>query len=428
MTENPATDWRTQAIQKSLGVLSMENMTLNVLLREIMRHRPGASVVAVPLNRSQLLRFLERQADFRRLLAGRVSYFSDDLHRQFRDYTDWYEVTWEGDTPVEVALVPGTGHTGRFLCCADDADTLQRFCGALTDYAIRPQGRSLRYSGGWENAPDLDAEIGHVTWDDTVLPPNVLADLRDSVAGFVRHKDAYASLGFPWRRGLLLVGPPGTGKTMVCKAAASALPDLPFLYVRDLRPHQGQQAIQVIFNRARLLAPCLLALEDIDSLVTEGNRAAFLNELDGFQNNAGLLVIASSNHPGKLDEALLKRPSRFDRVYHLGLPELAERVEYCRRILVRSALTERLTGALDTEALARQVAERTDGFTPAYLKEVFVSAALQQAQQGVTALDQQFAAAALSQVDELRHHLQRLRDPDALAEIPAGTLPIGLRR
>jgi SpoVK/Ycf46/Vps4 family AAA+-type ATPase len=218
---------------------------------------------------------------------------------------------------------------------------------------------------------------------------------------------------------------------MVCKAAAAALPELPFLYVRDFQKDQEQDrdVIETIFERARKLAPCILAFEDIDGLVHEANRTVFLNELDGFHNNDGLLIIASSNHPGKIDEALLKRPSRFDRVFHLGLPGLPERREYCLRVLRGSALAQRLDAGLDLEALAQRVAERSDGFTPAYLKEAFTSAALQRAQAGALTLDQQFADAVLAQVRELREFLRSMRDPELLAELNGrGDRPLGFRR
>ena len=182
---------------------------------------------------------------------------------------------------------------------------------------------------------------------------------------------------------------------MVCKAAAAALPDLPFLYVRDLRERNKKEAIKEVFRRARHLSPCLLAFEDMDGFVDKENRTVFLNELDGFQDNAGLLIIASSNHPGKIDEALLKRPSRFDRVFHVGLPGPEERREFCRRLLSRGALAEHRAPSLDVEALA----------------------VLRRAQSGVTALDATYAEAVLEQVEELRAHLKRMRAPDMLAEM-----------
>jgi SpoVK/Ycf46/Vps4 family AAA+-type ATPase len=314
------------------------------------------------------------------------------------------------------------------LCIARDAATVERLNAALTEFAERPAGRCLHYAEGWKSAPHLDEEIGKVTWDDLVLAPALLSSVRESVEGFFHHRDAYSALGFPWRRGILLVGPPGTGKTMICKAAAAAVPDWPFLYVRDLREYHEEDAIKAIFERARKLAPCILTFEDMDGLVSDANRTVFLNELDGFHNNEGMLIIASSNHPEKIDEALLKRPSRFDRVFHVGLPAAAERRTYCLSILSRSSLAERLCPSLDPPMLAGEVARLTEGFTPAYLKEVFVGAALQRAQAGAMTLDGEFARAVMGQVDALRTHLRRMRDPEALAEMGGSDSVVGFRR
>lgn len=69
----------------------------------------------------------------------------------------------------------------------------------------------------------------------------------------------------------------------------------------------------MVFRKARAEAPCVLVLEDLDSLINDGNRSFFLNQLDGLENNDGLLVIGSTNHYDRLDPAITKRPSRFDR-------------------------------------------------------------------------------------------------------------------
>lgn len=413
---NGTKDWREGAINDALRIGGRPGAPGDVLLRAIRRQRAGAATLTQWMgpDRPQLLRFLAAlPGGHRSMLSGHADVVDGG---GAQPYLGWYAAEWEGAT-IEIALPPGGSRGGAPIYIGDDEAALRRFAAAVEDYALRPSGRCLRYAQGWRSAPDLDAEIGTVTWDDIVLPPDVLAGLREAVEGFFQRRDAFAALGFPWRRGILLIGPPGTGKTMACKAAAAARPDLPFLYVRDFREYREQDVVRTIFERARKLAPCILAFEDIDGLVGAWNRTVFLNELDGFQRNEDLLIIASSNHPGKIDQALLKRPSRFDRVFHLGLPGLPERQEFCRRVLARLALQGRLSPAVAPDSLAGRVAAGSGGFTPAYLKEVFVSAALRQAQGGATILDGEFAAAALAQVDELRNYLRAVRNPDALAEV-----------
>ena len=420
--------WRDEAINEALNASAYaDGNCSDAILRAVRRHQPDAATLTKWLDRPLLLRFLEQNAtERRRLLRGTSQLTGYGNSDGLNCYFDWLSARWEG-LDLEVILPPGGGSSGWMHCILPNEQALARLSGILDDYTIRPTGHCLRFSGDWESAEDMDVELGKVTWDDIVLAPALLAQVRESVEGFFHHREAFAALGFAWRRGILLIGPPGTGKTMVCKAAAAAT-GLPFLYVRDLRERGQGDAIQTIFERARRLAPCILAFEDMDGMVNHGNRSVFLNELDGFQNNEGLLIIASSNHPGKIDEALLKRPSRFDRVFHIGMPGPGERREYCRRLLSRSMLADRITPGLDIDTLAHLVAENTDGFTPAYLKEVFVAAALQRAQDGANQLDEQFANAVLDQVTELRAHLKRLKDPDALAEISGGSDAMSLRR
>ena len=86
------------------------------------------------------------------------------------------------------------------------------------------------------------------------------------------------------------------------------------LYVKTFRSWMGEEAaMQAVFDKARQMAPCVLILEDLDSLINDGNRSFFLNQLDGLEGNDGLLIIGSTNHFDRLDPALNSRPSRFDR-------------------------------------------------------------------------------------------------------------------
>ena len=112
----------------------------------------------------------------------------------------------------------------------------------------------------------------------------------------------------------------------------------------------------------------MLVLEDLDSLLNDENRSFFLNELDGFAANTGIVTLATTNHPERLDPAILDRPSRFDRKYSFALPGCPERVEYIT--LWNASLQDLMR--LPTEAIP-QLAALTEGFSFAYLKELFLS-------------------------------------------------------
>ncbi|RYC86335.1 hypothetical protein BFJ63_vAg10858 [Fusarium oxysporum f. sp. narcissi] len=216
------------------------------------------------------------------------------------------------------------------------------------------------------------------TWESVILDEDMKKSLINDHISFFESRQTYASLGVPWKRGIIYHGPPGNGKTISIKAAmhmlADRTPPIPTVYVRSLESWNGPQgALYMIFQKAREFAPCYLVFEDIDSLVTPDVRSYFLNEVDGLKRNDGIFIIASTNHLELLDPGIAKRPSRFDRKYYFPDPNIDQREAYCR------FWQKKLKPNKDIEfpdKLCRAIAEITDKFSFAYIQEAFVATLL----------------------------------------------------
>lgn len=233
--------------------------------------------------------------------------------------------------------------------------------------------------GHWDKSKDLWKSVNGASWDDVILDPEMKKNLIEDVQGFFDNQDLYTQFAVPWKRGVILHGVPGNGKTVSIKALMSALygrdEAIPSLYVKSFEAirQTEQYSIRAIFQKARDMAPCLLIFEDLDSLVNDDIRSYFLNEVDGLESNDGILMIGSTNHLDKLDPAIAKRPSRFDRKYHFKIPGESERnlyAEYWRKKLQGNESIE------FPEELTEIVSKLTEGFSFAYLKELFVMALL----------------------------------------------------
>ncbi|KAF7864387.1 hypothetical protein EAF04_006521 [Stromatinia cepivora] len=229
----------------------------------------------------------------------------------------------------------------------------------------------------WGKDKDLYESVKDSSWDEVILDPTMKKNLIADVQGFFDNQALYKKLAVPWKRGIILHGVPGNGKTISIKALMSSLSQrpipIPSLYIKsfDGECHSQKWSIAGIFQHARKMAPCLLIFEDLDSLVTDKTRSYFLNEVDGLESNDGILMIGSTNHLGRLDPAISRRPSRFDRKYMFRVPDEGERklyVEFWRRKLAGSG-----SGMVEFgEEVCGVVAKVTEGFSFAYLKELFV--------------------------------------------------------
>jgi len=231
----------------------------------------------------------------------------------------------------------------------------------------------------WQKSKDLWKAVDGSSWNDVILDPEMKKNLIEDVQGFFDNSQLYSDFAVPWKRGIILHGVPGNGKTVSIKALMSSLYDredkIPSLYVKsfDDKCKGEQYSIRQIFTQARSCAPCLLIFEDLDSLVGDDVRSYFLNEVDGLESNDGILMIGSTNHLDKLDPAIAKRPSRFDRKYHFKIPETEQRIAYAQ--YWRKKLLKNETVAFEEE-LCPIIAQLTEGFSFAYMKELFVMALL----------------------------------------------------
>lgn len=231
-------------------------------------------------------------------------------------------------------------------------------------------------SGRWQKNRDLWSAVQTSTWDDVILDPAMKKTLINDVHGFFDSRAVYEEYKVPWKRGIILHGTPGCGKTISIKALMNTLQakNVASLYVKSFDACQGMQySINAIFAKARVMAPCLLIFEDLDSLVKDEVRSYFLNEVDGLEDNNGLLLIGSTNHLERLDPGTSKRPSRFDRKYHYKLPGEQERKLYCQYWQRKLHGNSKIELNDDINEI---VAKLTEGFSFAYMKELFVQALL----------------------------------------------------
>ncbi len=279
------------------------------------------------------------------------------------------EVSWEGHELLVLSSEYDNSGSRRRWILGEDEGLVNRFFGEVCRKLSELTDEILVWEGsGCRRDNELYAAIQSASLEALILPGKVKEELAEDVETFFASESLYQRYGMAWRRGLILVGPPGNGKTHAIKALIQHA-NRPCLYVRSFQSRMGLAAgVRGAFTQARRMAPCLIVMEDVESLVDAKVRSFFLNELDGFASNRGILVIATSNYPERLDPAIAERPSRFDRKVFFGLPEAPERRRYLER------LTERWEPELQmTDAELATVAELAEGFSFAYLKELATS-------------------------------------------------------
>ncbi|WP_392478453.1 ATP-dependent zinc metalloprotease FtsH [Nostoc sp. C110] len=228
----------------------------------------------------------------------------------------------------------------------------------------------------------MEAKTG-VKFEDVAGVEEAKEDLEEVVT-FLKQPERFTAVGARIPKGVLLIGPPGTGKTLLAKAIAGEA-GVPFFSISgsefvEMFVGVGASRVRDLFKKAKENAPCLIFIDEIDAVgrqrgagIGGGNdeREQTLNqlltEMDGFEGNTGIIIIAATNRPDVLDAALL-RPGRFDRQVMVDAPDLKGRLE----ILKVHARNKKIDPSVSLEAIAR----RTPGFTGADLANLLNEAAI----------------------------------------------------
>ncbi|XFA74347.1 ATP-dependent zinc metalloprotease FtsH2 [Thermosynechococcaceae cyanobacterium Okahandja] len=228
----------------------------------------------------------------------------------------------------------------------------------------------------------MEAKTG-VMFDDVAGVDEAKEELQEVVT-FLKKPEKFTAVGARIPKGVLLVGPPGTGKTMLAKAIAGEA-GVPFFSISgsefvEMFVGVGASRVRDLFKKAKENAPCLIFIDEIDAVgrqrgagIGGGNdeREQTLNqlltEMDGFEGNTGIIIIAATNRPDVLDAALL-RPGRFDRQVIVDAPDIKGRLS----ILKVHARNKKLAPEVSLETIAR----RTPGFTGADLANLLNEAAI----------------------------------------------------
>jgi cell division protease FtsH len=247
---------------------------------------------------------------------------------------------------------------------------------------MQSQGQGL-FSMGQSRAKLYDRRKERTTFNDVAGAEGAKTELME-VIDFLKDPDRFHTLGGTIPKGVLLVGSPGTGKTLLARAVAGEA-DVPFFSITgsdfmEMFVGVGASRVRDLFKEAKKVSPCIIFIDELDSIgrrrgaglggghdEREQTLNQLLSEMDGFEPTQSVIVMAATNRPDILDPALL-RPGRFDRRITVDLPTLKDRVE----IIKIHSRNKPLAPDVDIESIARG----TPGFSGADLENLMNEAAL----------------------------------------------------
>lgn len=296
--------------------------------------------------------------------------------RQFTEKKPEWEISWR-DTPVALHFPTLCGAVVVFELPYSNQDTT-----SWDEIVVCRQDEVaavmelVRESSIRRDTPLFSTGKGFMSvksssWNDLVLDPTIEKLIRNDYECFFAREKWFRNLRLPFRRGYLLHGPPGNGKTSVIRAMLSR-PGVCGLTLNFFASKIDDDDLEGLFDRAGRCAPSLIIMEDIDRAFPKqpgsGTRCAIsqqqlLNCLDGIATQDGVVVVATANEPTALDPAILRRPGRFDRVVLLPNPSAELRLRYLHRF----------NGQLK-EIELRPAIDLSEGFSFAQLREAYILA------------------------------------------------------
>src|SRR5215211_31086 len=351
-------------------------------------HRSGGSDIAY----SQLLNEADNGRILNVVISGQEISGTFQDGRTFTTYApfDPQLVTKLQQKGVQITARPPSDNTPWFIALLVNWLPILVFIGAWIFLSRQMQSGAGRAMGfGKSKAKLLTEAHGRVTFEDVAGVDEAKEDLQEIVE-FLRDPQKFQRLGGRIPRGCLLVGPPGTGKTLIARAVAGEA-NVPFFTISgsdfvEMFVGVGASRVRDMFDQAKKNAPCIIFIDEIDAVgrhrgagLGGGNdeREQTLNqllvEMDGFEANEGVIIIAATNRPDILDPALL-RPGRFDRQIVVPNPDVVGR----EKILKVHARKVPLAPDVDLKVVARG----TPGFSGADLRNLVNEAALLAARRG----------------------------------------------
>ncbi len=371
------------------------------------------------------------------LQSGKKQEVKKEIGQSFSELMDQYQVPREKVQKVEIAVKEETGAKFWLKVLAPYLLPFLLIAGLLFFMSRQVQGVNNRAMGfGQSSARQVKPdEKTKTTFADVAGAKEAKEELLE-IVDFLKDPKKFTSMGAKIPKGVLLMGSPGTGKTLLAKAVAGEA-NVPFFHISgsefvEMFVGVGASRVRDLFNKAKKSAPAIVFIDEIDAVGrkrgaglggSHDEREQTLNqilvEMDGFDPNLGVIVVAATNRPDVLDPALL-RPGRFDRRVVIDMPDIKDREE----ILAVHAKGKPINASVSLKKLA----ERTPGFSGADLGNLLNEAAIltvRRAKQEITESEILESIEKVMLGPEKRSRVMTKKDREMTANHEAGHAIVG---